>query len=77
MHALYQAILGQFQRFPGLKSSFSGLETLVGDDTRIEFADYLNSSLSHILDFALILFVFILLLTFMLCLFSLLLPPMQ
>lgn len=37
-----ERILSQFQRFPGLRSSFVGLETLVGDDTRMEFADYLN-----------------------------------
>ena len=30
-----------------LKSSMVGLETLVGDDTRMEFADYLNGRPPH------------------------------
>lgn len=35
-------ILAQFQRFPGLKTSFAGLETMLGEDTEIEFKDYLD-----------------------------------
>ena len=37
-----EKILGQFQRFPGLRSSFAGLEALSGRDMEIEFGDYLN-----------------------------------
>eukprot|EP00472_Partenskyella_glossopodia_P014762 CAMPEP_0197515242 /NCGR_PEP_ID=MMETSP1318-20131121/432_1 /TAXON_ID=552666 /ORGANISM="Partenskyella glossopodia, Strain RCC365" /LENGTH=83 /DNA_ID=CAMNT_0043063555 /DNA_START=213 /DNA_END=464 /DNA_ORIENTATION=- len=40
-----QTILAQQQRFPvpGLKSSFVGLETMLGMDEQIEFEDYLNN----------------------------------
>jgi proteasome maturation protein len=38
-----QAILSQFQRLPGLKSNFVGLETLLGRDEEIDFGDYLGS----------------------------------
>jgi len=38
-----ETILSQFQRFPGLKSSFVGLETLLGMDEEIEFEDYLSN----------------------------------
>jgi Proteasome maturation factor UMP1 len=39
-----QHIVAQFRRLPGgsLKSSFVGLETLMGTDTTIDFADYLD-----------------------------------
>jgi len=37
-----ETILSQFQRFSGLPNSFVGLETLMGKDTTIDFADYLN-----------------------------------
>jgi hypothetical protein len=40
----WQAILSQFQRLPGLKSSFAGLETLMGRDEKLEFGDYLGNS---------------------------------
>lgn len=40
---LEHAILGQFQRLPGLKSSFAGLEALTGKDEQISYADYLGS----------------------------------
>lgn len=42
-----QAILSQFQRLPGLKSSFAGLETLLGRDEEIDFGDYLGSTLTE------------------------------
>jgi len=37
-----QSILSQFRRFPGLRSSLVGLETLMGLDTEIEFDDFLD-----------------------------------
>mmetsp|Transcript_27216 Transcript_27216/g.45759 ORF Transcript_27216/g.45759 Transcript_27216/m.45759 type:complete len:130 (-) Transcript_27216:219-608(-) len=39
-----QTILAQQKRFPvpGLKPSFVGLETMLGQDETIEFEDYLN-----------------------------------
>jgi len=37
-----ETILSQFQRFPGMKSSFVGLETILGTRDEIEFRDYLN-----------------------------------
>jgi len=40
-----KAILSQFQRLPGLPSSFCGLETLIGNDEDIDFDDYLNDPL--------------------------------
>eukprot|EP00808_Paulinella_micropora_P004077 g60016.t1 len=36
-----EAILTQFQRLPGLKSSFAGMESLTGRDVEIEFEDTL------------------------------------
>ncbi len=36
-----QTILAQVHRLPSLPSSFVGLETVLGDDTNIEFGDYL------------------------------------
>jgi len=35
-------ILSQFRRFPGLRSSFAGLQSLSGQDTEIEFDDFLD-----------------------------------
>jgi Proteasome maturation factor UMP1 len=37
-------ILKQFQRGPGLPSSFCGLDTVMGRDERISFEDYLGGS---------------------------------
>jgi len=41
MH-IEETVLSRVQRYPGLKSSFIGLETLLGKDTTIEFSDYLS-----------------------------------
>lgn len=42
MH-MEEKILSQFRRAPGLPSSHLGLETMLGVDTDIDFADFLNS----------------------------------
>jgi proteasome maturation protein len=42
-----QAILSQFQRLPGLKSSMVGLDTLMNRDEDIDAGDYLGST-SHV-----------------------------
>ena len=39
-----RAMLKQFQRVPGLPSSFAGLDTVTGRDTTIDFDDILNSA---------------------------------
>lgn len=39
---LDRAILSQFQRGPGLESSFAGLDSLLGRDETLGFEDYLN-----------------------------------
>ena len=36
-----KAILSQFQRLPGLKSEFAGLDTILGKDEGISFEDFL------------------------------------
>ena len=37
-----RALLAQFQRGPGLESSFCGLDTFLGRDDKLGFEDYLN-----------------------------------
>merc|ERR1719223_976411 len=37
-----KAILTQFQRLPGLKSEFVGLDTLMGRDDTMGFEDFLS-----------------------------------
>ena len=40
-------ILKQFQRLPGIKSNFLGLDTVVGRDYEIDFEDYLGAGIEH------------------------------
>eukprot|EP01138_Halocafeteria_seosinensis_P000771 gb/GECG01000792.1/.p1 GENE.gb/GECG01000792.1/~~gb/GECG01000792.1/.p1 ORF type:complete len:150 (+),score=23.09 gb/GECG01000792.1/:1-450(+) len=40
-------ILKQFQRLPGIKSSFLGLDTVVGREYEIDFEDYLGTEIEH------------------------------
>lgn len=42
-----RSILRQFQRGPGLVSSFAGLDTLLGRDETIGFEDYLGGACAH------------------------------
>ena len=37
-----RAVYGGPRRLPGLRSSTIGLDTMMGDDCRIDFQDYLN-----------------------------------
>ncbi len=37
-----RALLAQFQRGPGLESSFSGLDTFLGRDDKIGFEDFMG-----------------------------------
>jgi hypothetical protein len=37
-----RAMLAQFQRGPGLESSFSGLDTFLGRDDKLGFEDYMG-----------------------------------
>ena len=41
---LDRATLAQFQRLPGVSSSFAGLDAVLQRDTRVEFSDFLNSA---------------------------------
>ena len=41
---LDRAILSQYQRLPGVESSFVGLDTALQRDVRIEFSDVLNGT---------------------------------
>ena len=40
-----KAIMGNFQRLPGLRSSHVGLNTVLGVDEDIDFEDILNGTL--------------------------------
>jgi len=40
-----RAVLSQFKRLPGMRSSFVGLDTMLGRDEEIGFEDYLEGVL--------------------------------
>lgn len=37
-----RALLAQYQRGPGLRSEFAGLDSMLGRDDELDFTDYLN-----------------------------------